>query len=120
MTKSAAKVSKEDSRRPPCKPYPVSATPTNALRALVNSRGVHELVAGSSAWRVRAARGGKAKIGRFAVLRDCILPTRANILHEKAKQIRARHCSHARPKQEPMLSFLHKYAKAHSTFALSA
>ena len=45
MTKSAAKVSKEDSRRPPCKPYPVSATPTNALRALVNSRGVHELVA---------------------------------------------------------------------------
>ena len=30
------------------------------------------------------------------------------------------HCPHALPKQEPMLSFLHKYAKAQSTFALSA
>ena len=30
--------------------FPVSATPTNALRALVNSRGMHELVA-------RAMRG---------------------------------------------------------------
>ncbi len=50
VTKSAAKVSKQDSRRPPSKPYPVSATPTNALRALVNSRGVYELVA-------RAMRG---------------------------------------------------------------
>ena len=51
--------------------------------------GVHELVAGCSAWRVRAARG-KDKVGRFAVIRDCILPTRANIAHEKAEQIRAR------------------------------
>ena len=37
MTKSAAKVSKEDSRRPPSEP----------------PCGVHELVARSSAWRVR-------------------------------------------------------------------
>ena len=35
-------------------------------------------------------KGVKQKIGRFAVLRDCILPTRANIAHEKAEQIRAR------------------------------
>ena len=34
---------------------------------------VHELVARSSAWRVRAARG-KAKIGGFAALRNLILP----------------------------------------------
>ena len=51
VTKSAAKVIKESvplSLR--ALPPPVSATPTNALRALVNSRGVHELVA-------RAMRG---------------------------------------------------------------
>ena len=89
MTKSAAKVSKEDSRRPPSEPYPVSATPTNALRALVNSRGVHELVA-------RAMRGecggtsGMAKIGSFATLHNFSYTTRANISHEKAEQIRAR------------------------------
>ncbi len=54
-----------------------------------SSSRVHELVAGCSAWRVRAARG-KDKVGRFAVIRDCILPTRANIAHEEAEQIRAR------------------------------
>ena len=73
VTKSAAKVSKQDSRRPPSKPYPVSATPTNALRALVNSRGVHELVA--RAMRGKCVRqGSMAKIGSFATLRDFILP----------------------------------------------
>ena len=73
LTKSAAKVSKEDSRRPPSEP----------------PCGVHELFA-------RTVRGecvrqrGNAKVGGFAVLRDCILPTRANKVHEKAEQIRAR------------------------------
>ena len=68
---------------------PVSATPTNALRALVNSRGVHELVAGRSAWRVRAAKD-KVKIGGFATPRNLSYTTRANISHEKAEQICAR------------------------------
>ena len=35
--------------------------------------GVHELVAGSSAWRVRATKD-KAKVGGFAALRNLILP----------------------------------------------
>ena len=74
---------------------PVSATPTNALRALVNSPllkntlRVHELVARSSAWRVRAAQN-KAKIGGFATLHGFIYTTRANISPEKTEQIRAR------------------------------
>ena len=74
---------------------PVSATPTNALRALVNSPllkntfRVHELVARSSAWRVRA-ENGNAKVGSFAILRNLDYTTRANISHERAEQIRAR------------------------------
>ena len=51
--------------------------------------GVHELVAGSSAWRVRAANS-KVKIGSFATLRNLNYTTRANISHERAEQIRAR------------------------------
>ena len=51
--------------------------------------GVHELVAGSSAWQVRAAKD-KVKIGDFAALRNLNHTTRANISHEKAEQIRAR------------------------------
>ena len=51
--------------------------------------GVHELVAGSSAWRARAAKY-IAKIGSFAALHSFIYTTRANISHEKAEQIRAR------------------------------
>ena len=54
----------------------------------ISSR-VHELVAGSSAWRVRAAKD-KAKIGSFAAPHDFCYTTRANISHEKAEQIRAR------------------------------
>ena len=51
--------------------------------------GVHELVAGSSAWRVRAAKD-RAKVGGFAALRSLNHTTRANISHEIAEQIRAR------------------------------
>ncbi len=54
-----------------------------------NSSRVYELVAGSSAWRVRAAKS-RAKVGSFAILRDFIYTTRANIAHEKSEQIRAR------------------------------
>ena len=72
MTKSAAKVSKEDSRRPPSEP---------PRRARV-SRASH-------AWQVRAAKD-KVKIGGFIALRNLNHTTRANISHEKAEQIRAR------------------------------
>ena len=68
---------------------PVSATPTNALRALVNSHGVHELVAGSSAWQVCAAQK-QCKSRRFYRSPQLHATTRANISHEKAEQIRAR------------------------------
>ena len=54
----------------------------------ISSR-VHELVAGSSAWQVRATQN-KAKVGGFAALRNLSYTTRANIAHEKAEQIRAR------------------------------
>ena len=54
-----------------------------------NSSRVHELVAGSSAWQVRATQN-KAKVGGFAALRNLSYTTRANIAHEKAEQIRAR------------------------------
>ena len=73
LTKSAAKVSKEDSRRPPSEP----------------PCGVHELVA-------RAMRGkcvrqmGKGKIGSFTAPHNFCYTTRANISHEEAEQIRAR------------------------------
>ena len=50
---------------------------------------VHELVARSSAWQVRAANS-KAEIGSFAIIRNLNHTTRANITHEKAEQIRAR------------------------------
>ena len=48
---------------------------------LKNTLRVHELVAGSSAWRVRAAQN-KAKIGSFAAPHDFSYTTRANISHE--------------------------------------
>ena len=54
-----------------------------------NSSRVHELVARSSAWQVRAVNG-RAKVGGFAVLHGFSYTTRANISHEKAEQIRAR------------------------------
>ncbi len=50
---------------------------------------MHELVARSSAWRVRASND-KVKIGGFAAPHDFSYTTRANISHEKAEQIRAR------------------------------
>ena len=56
---------------------------------LKNTFRVHELVAGSSAWRVRAAQG-KAKTDSLTALRNFGYTTRANISHEKAEQIRAR------------------------------
>ena len=56
---------------------------------LKNTFRVHELVAGSSAWCVRAARG-RAKISSFAAPHSFSYTTRANISHEIAEQIRAR------------------------------
>ena len=53
------------------------------------SCGVHELVARSSAWQVRAAQD-KAKTDSLTALRNFNYTTRANIAHEKAEQIRAR------------------------------
>ena len=50
---------------------------------------VHELVARSSAWQVRAAKD-RAKISSFAAPHSFSYTTRANIAHEKAEQIRAR------------------------------
>ena len=54
----------------------------------ISSR-VHELVARSSAWQVRATRG-RAKVGSLATLYNFSYTTRANISHERAEQIRAR------------------------------
>ena len=54
-----------------------------------NSSRVHELVAGSSAWQVRATKD-KVKIGSFTAPHDFSHTTRANISHERAEQIRAR------------------------------
>ena len=54
-----------------------------------SSSRVHELVARSSAWQVRAARD-KSKVGGFTALHGFSYTTRANIAHEKAEQIRAR------------------------------
>ena len=56
---------------------------------LKNTFRVHELVAGSSAWQVRAAKD-KAKIGGFIAPHSFSYTTRANISHEIAEQIRAR------------------------------
>ena len=50
---------------------------------------MHELVARSSAWQVRATRG-RAKVGSLATLYNFSYTTRANISHEIAEQIRAR------------------------------
>ena len=50
---------------------------------------MHELVAESSAWQVRAAKD-KVKIGGFTAPRNFSYTTRANIAHERAEQIRAR------------------------------
>ena len=50
---------------------------------------MHELVAGSSAWRV-CAGNGRAKVGSLATLYNFSYTTRANTSHEKAEQIRAR------------------------------
>ena len=50
---------------------------------------MHELVARSSAWQVRAAKR-QCKSRRFCALRNLNYTTRANIAHERAEQIRAR------------------------------
>ena len=68
--------------------YQKSARRTHAV-LLANHRGVHELVAKSSAWEVRAANG-REKVGSFAALRGIVYTTRANIAYEEAEQIRAR------------------------------
>ena len=68
--------------------YQKSARRTRAV-LLSNHRGVHELVAGSSAWQVRATKN-KAKVGGFAALHNFSYTTRANKVHEEAEQIRAR------------------------------
>ena len=67
---------------------PVSATPTNALRALVHSPRARVSRA-SHAWQVRAAKD-RAKVGGFTAPLNLNYTTRANISHEKAEQIRAR------------------------------
>ena len=61
---------------------------------LKNTFRVHELVAGSSAWQVRAAQN-KAKIGSFAAPHNLILP-RVRTYHTK-KPSRFVHASPARP-----------------------
>ena len=68
--------------------YQKSARRTRAV-LLPNHRGVHELVAGSSAWRARATKD-KVKIGSFTAPHDFSHTTRANTAHEIAEQIRAR------------------------------
>ena len=68
--------------------YQKSARRTHAV-LLPNHRGVHELVAGSSAWQVRATNG-KAKVGSLTLPRNLNYTTRANISHEETEQIRAR------------------------------
>ena len=79
---------------------PVSATPTNALRALVNSPllkiffRVHELVARSSAWQVCAAND-KAKIDNFVLSAALTIP-RVRTYHTK-KPSRFVHALPARP-----------------------
>ena len=68
--------------------YQKSARRTHAV-LLPNHRGVHELVARSSAWQVHAAKD-KAKVGSFTAPHDFSHTTRANTSHEKTEQIRAR------------------------------
>ena len=79
---------------------PVSATPTNALRALVHSPPLKKypprarVSRASHAWRVRATNG-KAKVGDFSALRNLILP-RVRTHHTK-KPSRFVHALSARP-----------------------
>ena len=68
--------------------YQKSARRTRAVLLPIH-RGVHELVAGSSAWRV-CAGNGRAKVGSLATLYNFSYTTRANIAHERTEQIRAR------------------------------
>ena len=62
---------------------PVSATPTNALRALVHSPRARVSRA-SHAWQVCAAKD-RAKIGSFTALRSLNHTTRANIASEPSR-----------------------------------
>ena len=78
MTKSAAKVSKEDSRRPPSEP----------------PCGVHELVAKSSAWRVRTTNS-KVKSNSLTLSTASSIP-RVRTYHTK-KPSRFVHALSARP-----------------------
>ena len=72
LTKSAAKVSKEDSRRPPC----------NHWRRARVSRASH-------AWQACTARRNSGN-QQFCAPHSFSHTTRANISHEEAEQIRAR------------------------------
>ena len=75
---------------PPLKKHSPCLGDANQRTACIGSfPRVHELVAGSSAWQVRAVKGG-AKVGSFTTSHDYNNTTRANISHEKAEQIRAR------------------------------
>ena len=71
----------------------VSATPTNALRALVHSPRARVSRA-SHAWQVRAANG-RAKVGGFIAPRNLILP-RVRTYHTR-KPSRFVHALSARP-----------------------
>ena len=95
VTKSAAKVIKESvplSLR--ALPPPVSATPTNALRALVNSRGVHELVA--RAMRGKCVRHGAEQKSVVLPLPVILAIPRVRTYHTK-KPSRFVHALSARP-----------------------
>ena len=78
---------------------------------LKNTLRVHELVARSSAWRVRAAKD-KMKVGGFAALHNFCYTTRANISHEKAEQIRARIVSTPAEKRWAGVGPVHTLTKA--------
>ena len=73
MTKSAAKVSKEDSRRPPSEPR---AACTSLSQEVVRGEYVRHR--------------SNVKVGGFTAPHGFLYTTRANISHEKAEQIRAR------------------------------
>ena len=73
--------------------YQKSARRTHAV-LLANHHGVHESVAQSHAWRVRAAKG-KEKIGRFITSRNLMLP-RVRTYHTR-KSSRFVHALSARP-----------------------
>ena len=73
MTKSAAKVSKEDSRRPPSE---LPAACTSYSQEVVRGKCVRHR--------------NNVKIGGFVAPHDFSHTTRANISHERTEQIRAR------------------------------